>query len=78
VTCPPISVHIINSAASADILFGDFSFITGKSTPVEMRVLHERFRDQGQYGYIMAERAEAKWSVASSSDSPVKYLSFAS
>jgi HK97 family phage major capsid protein len=71
-------VHIINSAASADILFGDFSFITGKSTPVEMRVLHERFRDQGQYGYIMAERAEAKWSVASSSDSPVKYLSFAS
>jgi HK97 family phage major capsid protein len=68
-------VHIINAAAATDCLFGDYSFVVGKSTPVELKVLHERFIDQGMYGYILAERAEAKWSVASGSDSPVKYLS---
>jgi HK97 family phage major capsid protein len=70
-------VYIISAAASADILFGDFSYIFTKSTPVEMRVLRERFRVQGYYGYLLNERAEAKWTVASTSDSPVKYLTFA-
>lgn len=69
-------VYIINAGASTDIMFGDFSFVYTKSTPVEMRVLRERFVDSGYYAYILQERAEAKWSVATTSDSPVKYLTF--
>jgi HK97 family phage major capsid protein len=69
-------VYIISAAATDDILFGDFSYIFTKSTPIEMRVLRERFRTQGYYGYLLSERAEAKYIVASTSDSPVKYLTF--
>jgi HK97 family phage major capsid protein len=71
------AVYVINAGASTDCIFGDFSFVYTKSTPVEMRVLRERYIDAGYYGYILQERAEAKWSVATSSDSPVKYLTFA-
>jgi HK97 family phage major capsid protein len=70
-------VHIIAQASTDDIMFGDYSFLFCKHTPVEMRVLRERFRVQGYYGYLLSERAEMKWSVASTSDSPVKYLTFA-
>ena len=37
-----------------------------------MRVLRESFRSNGYYGYLLSERAEMKWSVASTTDSPVK------
>ena len=70
-------VYVVASAAAGDILFGDFSYLYTKSTPVELRVLRERFRTEGYYGYLLSERAEAKWTVASTSDSPVKYLTFA-
>lgn len=69
--------HLLNGAASSDCLFGDYSFIFCKSTPVEMKVLKERYLLEGFYGYVMSVRAEAKWTVASTSDSPVKYLTFA-
>jgi HK97 family phage major capsid protein len=70
-------VYIIASGAATDILFGDWSYLYTKSTPVEMRVLPEKFVDLGFYAYLLQERAEAKWSVATTSDSPVKYLTFA-
>jgi HK97 family phage major capsid protein len=70
-------VYIISEAATDDILFGDYSYLFCKYTPTEMSVLRERFRTQGYYGYLLSERSEMKWSVASTSDSPVKYLTFA-
>jgi HK97 family phage major capsid protein len=70
------AVHTIAAASTNDCLFGDFSFLFTKSTPVRLQVLRERFVDQGFYGYILQERADAKWSVATTSDSPVKYLVF--
>jgi HK97 family phage major capsid protein len=68
-------VHIIGAAANTDCLFGDYSFLVAKYAPIEMRVMKERFRPEGYYGFVMSERAEMKWTVASGSDSPVKYLS---
>jgi HK97 family phage major capsid protein len=70
-------VFTVASASTNDVQFGDYSFMFCKSTPVQLRVLRERFRLDGYYGYILNERAEAKWTVASTSDSPVKYLTFA-
>jgi HK97 family phage major capsid protein len=70
-------VHIIAQADDDDILLGDFSYLYGKSTPVVLKVLTERFLLQGYYGYLLSERADVKWTVAASSDSPVKYLTFA-
>jgi len=69
-------VFVVAAAAAADILFGDFSYLYCKSTPVELRVLRERFRADGFYGYLLSERAEGKWSVSATSNSPVKYLTF--
>ncbi len=69
-------VHIVTGALTNDILFGDFSYLYCKSTPVEVRVLRERFVADGYYGYLLSERAEAKWTVAATSDSPVKFLTF--
>jgi len=69
-------VHVVAAAAAADILFGDFSYLYCKSTPVELRVLRERFVVDGYYGYLLSERAEPKWSVSATSNSPVKYLTF--
>jgi len=71
------AVHIVAASGIDDFLFGDYSYLFCKSTPVELRVLRERFRSQGFYGFLLSERAEAKWSVAATSDSPVKYLTFA-
>jgi len=71
------AVFPIAAADDSDILFGDFSYLYTKSTPVEMRVLRERFADRGFYAYVLSERADAKWTVATTSDSPVKYLTFA-
>jgi HK97 family phage major capsid protein len=70
-------VYTVASASPNDCLFGDYSYIFCKSTPVQLRVLRERFLLDGYYGYILNERAEAKWAVASTSDSPVKSLTFA-
>jgi HK97 family phage major capsid protein len=67
-------VYVIASGAATDLMFGDFSYLYTKSTPVEMRVLRERFVDAGYYGYILQERAQAVWSVATTSASPVKYI----
>jgi HK97 family phage major capsid protein len=75
---PPLlnyPVHVMAGAADTDILFGDYSYLVVKYAPTEMRVLRERYRADGYYGYVISERAEMKWAVASTSDSPVKYLS---
>jgi len=70
-------VHIVAAAAVSDVIFGDFSYLYCKSTPVEVQVLRERFIPDGNfYAYLLSERAEAKWTVAATSDSPVKYLIF--
>jgi len=66
----------VASASGSDCYFGDYSYVYVKHMPVQLRVLRERFRLDGYYGYILNERAEAKWTVASTSDSPVKYLTF--
>ena len=68
-------VHLVAGAADVDITFGDFSFLVCKYAPMQMRVLRERYRVEGYYGFVMSERAEMKWTVPSTSDSPVKYLS---
>jgi len=66
-----------SSAASADCYFGDFSsWMVCKHEPVSIVVMKERFRSQGFYGYIVGQRAEAKWTQKSNSDSSVKYLTF--
>jgi len=69
-------VHIVAAAASSDILFGDFSFAYAKSTPIELQTLKERFVVEGYLGLIMRQRADFEWSVATTSDSPVKTLLF--
>jgi HK97 family phage major capsid protein len=69
-------VHIVNGAATKDILFGDFSYAIAKSVPMELRTLRERFILDGYIGLILQQRADFKWTVASTSDSPVKTLSF--
>jgi HK97 family phage major capsid protein len=70
-------VHVVAAAAASDILFGDFSYLYCKHNPLELRVLRERFIPDGNfYAYLLSERAEAKWTVAATSDSPVKYLIF--
>jgi HK97 family phage major capsid protein len=67
-------VHIIGNASSTDILFGDWSYFYTKSTPAELRVLRERFILNSYYGYLLSVRAQAVWTAAATSDSPVKYL----
>lgn len=70
-------VYIISQADDDDFFLGDWSYLYSKSTPVLLRVLRERFILSGYYGYLLSERADVKWSVAATSDSPVKYLTFA-
>jgi HK97 family phage major capsid protein len=70
-------VHVVAAASPSDVLFGAFDYLYCKSTPVEVQVLRERFIPDGNfYAYLLSERAEAKWTVAATSDSPVKYLIF--
>jgi HK97 family phage major capsid protein len=70
-------VHVVASGSvDADILFGDFSFAYAKSNPIELQTLKERFILDGYLGLILRQRADFEWSVATTSDSPVKTLSF--
>jgi HK97 family phage major capsid protein len=69
-------VHVIAGASAKDIIFGDFSFAMSKSMPIELQTLKERFVVEGYLGLILRQRADFKWSVATTSDSPVKTLSF--
>jgi len=69
-------VHIVAAAAASDILFGDLSFAMSKSMPLEAKTLSERFILDGYIGLLIGQRADFKWSVATTSDSPVKYLTF--
>jgi hypothetical protein len=52
------------------------TYAVSKSMPIELRTLKERFILDGYIGLILSQRADFKWSVASTSDSPVKTLSF--
>jgi HK97 family phage major capsid protein len=70
------AVHILSAAAASDILFGDFSFAMSKSMPIELQTLKERFVLDGYLGLILRQRADFQWSVATTSNSPVKYLTF--
>jgi HK97 family phage major capsid protein len=69
-------VHIVAAASASDILFGDFSFAMAKSMPMEIKTLSERFCLDGYIGVLVGQRADFHWSVATTSDSPVKTLSF--
>ena len=69
-------VHIVAAAAASDILFGDFSFAMSKSMPMEVKTLTERFVLDGYLGVLVGQRADFQWSVATTSDSPVKTLLF--
>lgn len=69
-------VHIIAAAAASDILFGDFSFAYAKSDAIEIQTMSERFILDGYLGLVLRQRADFKWSVATTSDSPVKVLIF--
>ncbi len=69
-------VHIIAAASANDVLFGDFSFAMSKSMPMEVKTLSERFILDGYLGVLVGQRADFQWSVATTSDSPVKSLSF--
>jgi HK97 family phage major capsid protein len=70
-------VHIIAQADDDDCMLGDFSYLYTRSTPVLMKVLRERFILNGYLGYLLSERSDVAWAVASTSDSPVKFLTFA-
>ncbi len=69
-------VHIVAAAAASDILFGDFSFAMAKSMPLEVKTLSERFILDGYIGLLVGQRADLQWSVATTSNSPVKTLIF--
>jgi HK97 family phage major capsid protein len=69
-------VYISTGAASTDLIFGDLSYAYSKSTPLQLKTLNERFVLDGYIGLLMGKRADFQWSVATSSDSPVKYLTF--
>jgi len=69
-------VHIVAAAASSDILFGDFSFAYSKSIGFEIQTLKERYVLDGYLGLILRQRADFQWSVATTSNSPVAYLTF--
>jgi len=69
-------VHIVAAAAASDILFGDFSFAMSKSMPLEAKTLSERFILDGYIGILIGQRADLQWSVATTSNSPVKTLIF--
>jgi len=70
-------LYVQHSAASTDTLCGDFSWMVCKYEPLSVLVMKERFSAQGFYGYIVGQRAEAKWTQSSSSNSSAKYLTFA-
>jgi len=67
-------VHVVAAASTNDILFGDFSFAMAKSLPLEVKTLTQRFAELGYLGVLVGQRADFQWSAASTSDSPVKYL----
>jgi HK97 family phage major capsid protein len=69
-------VYISSGASANDILFGDLSYAYSKSSPLQLKTLNERFVLDGYIGLLMGKRADFQWSVATSSDSPVKYLTF--
>jgi HK97 family phage major capsid protein len=69
-------VHIVAAAATSDILFGDFSFAMSKSMGIEAKTLTQRFAADGYLGVLVGQRADFQWSVATTSNSPVKYLIF--
>jgi HK97 family phage major capsid protein len=69
-------VHIVAAASANDCLFGDFSFAYAKSSAIEIQTMSERFILDGFLGLVLAQRADFKWSVATTSDSPVKHLVF--
>jgi HK97 family phage major capsid protein len=69
-------VHIIAAAAASDILFGDFSFAMSKSMPLEIKTLSQRYAELGYIGVLVGVRTDFQWSVLTTSDSPVKSLSF--
>jgi HK97 family phage major capsid protein len=69
-------VHVIAAASTSDILYGDFSFAMSKSMPMEIKTLTQRFAADGYLAVLVAQRADFQWSVATTSDSPVKSLSF--
>ncbi len=69
-------VHIIAAAASSDLLFGSFEYAMSKSMPLEVKTLTERFILDGYIGILVGQRADLQWSVATTSNSPVKFLIF--
>jgi HK97 family phage major capsid protein len=69
-------VYVSSAASSTDILFGDLSYAYAKSSPLQLKTLSERFILDGYIGLLMGKRADFQWSVATTSDSPVKTLSF--
>ncbi len=69
-------VHIVAAAAASDILFGAFDYAMSKSMPLEAKTLTQRFAPDGYLGVLVGQRADFQWSVATTSNSPVKYLIF--
>jgi HK97 family phage major capsid protein len=69
-------VHIVAAASASDILFGNFSFAMSKSMPLEIKTLSQRYAADGYIGVLVGQRADLQWSAATTSDSPVKTLSF--
>jgi HK97 family phage major capsid protein len=69
-------VHVVAAGAASDILFGDFSFAFSKSMGMEVKTLTERFALDGYLGVLVGQRADFQWSVATTSNSPVKTLLF--
>jgi HK97 family phage major capsid protein len=56
------------------ILFGDWSAVYIKSLPLSVKVLTERFVDQGSYGVVGRKRAAMSYGIQATSDSALKYL----
>jgi HK97 family phage major capsid protein len=69
-------VFVSSGASSTDLIFGDLSYAYSKSTPLQLKTLNERFVLDGYIGLLLGKRADFQWSVSTTSDSPVKYLTF--
>jgi HK97 family phage major capsid protein len=69
-------VYVSSAGSSTDVLFGAFDYAYSKSSPLQLKTLGERFVLDGYVGLLLGKRADFQWSVPSTSDSPVKTLSF--
>jgi HK97 family phage major capsid protein len=63
-----------NTTENKPVIFGDFSTLYSRATDFTIQVFRERFIDQGSYAVVARRRADVQYTIPTTADSALKYL----